>query len=359
MNIIRPSAFAALLACALLATGCDKKTAGPETPISRETKSPGELRLFCWSEYVPQTVIDKFTEETGINVYVENYASNEEMLAKLQAGGALYDLVQPSEYATEMLIKEGMLLPLNKANIPNFKNLAPEFVGMGYDPQNTHSVPFMGGSVGIVYNKERIKTPVNGFGDVFVPEHAGRIVVPDDAREIVTMALDHLGLPINEINADSLAAARTVLTDWLKLVKVYDSDSPKTALLNGDVDLGIVWSGEGALILNESDKFAWVLPREGAHLFVDNLAIPKTARNKAGAEAFINFILRPEVSILISEEFPYTNPNTEARKLLSPEQLANPASFPTKEEWARLEIFHDIGGAASDIDGVVTDLRAQ
>jgi spermidine/putrescine transport system substrate-binding protein len=139
-------------------------------------------------------------------------------------------------------------------------------------------------------------------------------------------------------------------------VKVFDSDSPKTALLNGDVDLGIVWSGEGALLWNENKKFKYVIPAEGAHRFIDILAIPAGAPHKAEAHAFINYILRPEVSKIISENFPYTNPNVEARKLLTPEQLANPASYPVAP--GKLETFRDIGKAAADIDSMMTDLKS-
>jgi spermidine/putrescine transport system substrate-binding protein len=142
--------------------------------------------------------------------------------------------------------------------------------------------------------------------------------------------------------------------EWVKLVKVFDSDSPKTALLNGDVDVGVVWSGEAAILYRENKKFAYVLPKEGAHLWIDSLAIPKSAPHKAAAEQFINFILRPEISALISEAFPYTNPNTEARKLLTPEQLANPASYPSA---TKLETFRDIGKAAAAVDKLITDLK--
>jgi spermidine/putrescine transport system substrate-binding protein len=140
----------------------------------------------------------------------------------------------------------------------------------------------------------------------------------------------------------------------LPQIKVYDSDSPKTALLNGDVDVGIVWSGEAALLYRENQKFAYVLPAEGAHLFIDSLAIPKGAPHKAEAELFLNFILRPEISAMISEAFPYTNPNIEARKLLKPEALANPASYPKS---GNLETFQDIGKAATLVDKLVTDLK--
>ncbi len=342
-------------------------TTAPAAPVAEEapakenyeTGEPKELNLFSWSEYVPQEVIDRFTKQTGIKVNVENYASNEEMLAKLLAGGGQYDLIQPSEYVIEALIKENLLLPIDHAQVPNLKNLAPEFQSLPYDPGNKYSVPWMAGPVGIVINTDLVKDEITGYNDVFQEKFKGNIVVLDDAREIVSWALESIGIPVNDVSDENLEKVKPVLAKWLPLVKVYDSDSPKTALLNGDVAIGIVWNGEGAILLDQDPKFKWVLPKEGGHLFVDSLAIPKTAAHPKNAELFMNFILRPNISKLISDEFPYLNPNVEGRKLLSPEQLGNRASYPTAEEMTTLQTFEDIGGQASTIDELVTTLRVQ
>lgn len=315
-----------------------------------------ELNLFGWSEYVPQDVLDGFTRETGIKVNFETYASNEEMLSKLVAGGGDYDLIQPSEYAAELLIRRRMLAPLDRARLPNLKNLAPEFRGLAHDPQDAYTVPYMSGTVGIVVNTAVVKDEIRGYKDVFRPKFRNRLVVLDDNREIVTWALYASGLPANEINAASLARVRPLIAEWVKLVKLFDSGSPKTALLNGDVDLGIVWSGEAALLWNEDRKFKYVLPAEGAHRFIDIFAIPAGAPHKEAAHAFINYVLRPDVSKLISAAFPYTNPNAEARKLLSADELANPASYPPGAP--KLETFRDIGKAAADIDELMTDIKS-
>lgn len=315
-----------------------------------------ELNLFGWSEYVPQDVLDGFTKETGIKVNFETYASNEEMLSKLVAGGGNYDLIQPSEYAAELLIRRKLLAPLDRTKLPNLKNLAPEFRGLAHDPKDEYTVPYMSGTVGIVVNTAVVKDDIRGYKDVFQPKFKDRLVVLDDNREIVTWALYASGLPANEINAASLAKVRPLIAQWVKLVKVFDSGSPKTALLNGDVDIGIVWSGEAALLWNEDKKFKYVLPVEGAHRFIDIFAIPADAPHKDAAHAFINYVLRPDVSKLVSAAFPYTNPNAEARKLLSAEELANPASYPAGSP--KLETFRDIGKAAADIDELMTDIKS-
>jgi spermidine/putrescine transport system substrate-binding protein len=317
-----------------------------------------ELNLFAWSEYIPQSVLDGFTEETGIQVNYETYASNEEMLAKLLSGAASYDLVQPSEYTIEAMRKENLLLPLDHSKLPNLKNIGKEYYGLPYDPKLEYSVPYMQGTVGIVVNVEKVKEPVAGFGDVFQAKNKGRIVVLDDALEIVTWGLATQGLGPDAVTKETLEKVRPILGTWLPLVKVYDSDSPKTALLNGDVDLGIVWSGEAAILINEQPgKFAYHLPKEGAHMFIDNLAIPKGAENVGNAHKFIDYILRPDISVKISQEFPYTNPNVEARKLLTPAERANPASYPPGNP--KLSTFRDIGPMAADVDKLFTDLKAK
>jgi spermidine/putrescine transport system substrate-binding protein len=314
-----------------------------------------ELNLFAWSEYVPQAVLDGFTKETGIRINYETFASGEEMLAKLLAGGTAYDLIQPPDYIAEALIKNKLLQPLDYAKLPRFRNILPEYQKMPHDPEQRFTVPYMVSTVGIVVNTERVKTPVRGFKDLFAPQHKGRIVVVDDGRELVTAALYVLGRPLNEINAESLRAVRPLLARWVPLIKLFDSDSPKTALLNGEADLGYVWGGEAAILWNENRKFVYVLPEEGAHQFIDVLAVPRGAKNAANAHAFIDYILRPEVSKIISDEFPYTNPNGEARKLLTPEQLANPASYPKLTR--KLDTFRHLPESGALVDELITDLK--
>jgi spermidine/putrescine-binding protein len=351
--------LAAAAALALLAGCGEKEEAAATDPAAEQAAKPGgELNLFAWSEYLPQGVIDDFTAETGIQVNYEQYASNEEMLAKLTSGAAAYDLVQPSEYTVEAMIREGLLQKLDKTKLANLGNIGPEYYGRSHDPELLYSVPYMQGTVGIVVNTEKIQEPITSFAQVFSEKYKGRIVVLDDSREVVGWALNSLGLSSNDVTPETLEKVKPVLGKWLPLVKVYDSDSPKTALLGGDVDLGVVWSGEAAILINEGGgRFAYTLPSEGAHMFIDSLAIPTTAQNVPAAHLFIDYLLRPEVSVKISADFPYTNPNVEARKLLSEAERANAASYPPGEP--KLETFSDLGAAAADVDKLFTDMKAQ
>ena len=313
------------------------------------------LNLLCWTEYVPTSVTEGFTKQTGVRVVIENYNSNEQMLAMLRAKPRHYDLVQPSQAYVETLIRESGLDSLDASRIPNLRHLDPQYRGLPHDPELKFSVPWMSGTVGIVVNTAVVKEPIGTWSDVFSGKYRGRIVAVNDQREMVAWALASLGLPITQIDNDTLAKTEPVLRQWLPQISVFDSDSPHTALLDGRVDIGIVWSGEAALLWQKDHKFQYVLPKEGAHMFLDSLAIPAGAPHKSAAEDFMNYCLEPEVSALISKEYPYTNPNLDARKLLAPEALSNPASYPQIEQ--RLFPLRNVGNDTKAVDQFVRSIR--
>jgi spermidine/putrescine transport system permease protein len=328
----------------------------PEAPRTTPQPAPPgehELVLYCWTEYVPQAIISEFTKETGIRVRVLNYSSNEEMFDNLKTG-ASYDLVQPSEDIVEGLIRHGWLLPIDHGAIPNLRNVLPQFLNLPTDPGNRYTVPYMAGTVGIVVNTDFVHDDIRSYNDVFQDKYRNNIVVLDDPREIVSWAMASLGLPINDVSDESLAKIKPVLARWLPLVKTFDSDSPKTEMINGDAVLGIVWSGEGAFLLAHDKKFKWIAPADGAHMFVDSLAIPITARHRQNAEAFMNFILRPDISRQISDSFPYLNPNGSARSLLTDLQRSNPASYPSPADLGKAALFRDIGDQLPKLEEIVT-----
>lgn len=334
-----------LLVLAMAVGGCRKSTA----------HAPQKLRVFAWSEYIPKEVIDGFTAETGIPVSYEVYDSNEAMVAKLAPGSAQYDLIQPSEYTVEQLAKRNMLAPLDHSKLSNLGNLDPAAMNLPFDPGNQYSIPYMTGTVGIVINTDKVSEPVKGFADVFVPKYARRIIVLDDNREIVSWAMAVKGIGANDVTTQSLAQVKPLLKQWLPLVKIFDSNDPKSPLLRGEVDLGVVYCGDAAKLIEQDKKFKYVLPAEGAHRFIDNLCIPAGSKNQAAAMRFIDYILRPQVSKLISDKFPYTNPNLAARKLLTPAQLSNPASYPPDAD--KLEIFRDLGARSIELSTMMTELR--
>lgn len=286
------------------------------------------LNLLCWTEYVPANVIEGFTRQTGIKVATENYNSNEQMLAMLKARPGHYDLVQPSQAYVTALIKTNGLERINRARIPNWRNLDPKYLGLSHDPENYFSIPWLAGTVGIVVDTAQVKEPIKTWADVFSGRYRDRIVIVDDHREMAAWALASLGLPITDVSDANLARIEPVLKQWLPQVAVFDSDSPHTSFLNGKAVIGIIWSGEAALLWQRDHRFQYILPAEGAHMFLDSLAIPAKAPHQAAAEDFINYCLDPQVSTLLSNAYPYTNPNRAAREYLTTEQLANPASYP-------------------------------
>jgi len=340
----RARGAAIALGCVLLAVGG-----------ARATAADSELTIFTWSEYVPTAVLTGFSAETGVRVRAETFSSGEEMLAKLLTGGTAYDVIQPPDYIAEALIRNGLLRPLDYGQLPHFANILPEFRRPAYDPDQRFTVPYLAGIAGIVVNTARVTRPIRGFADLFAPEFKDRIVVMDDGRELVTAALYTLGLGTNDITPATLARVRPVLARWFQLIKLFDSDSPKTALLNGDVDLGYVWCGEAALLWNQDHRFRFVLPAEGYHRAVDVLAIPRSAPHPGAAHRFIDYVLRADVSRRISEAFPYTNPNGAARRLLTPEELANPASYPAVRP--PVPSFRHLPGTGELVDALVTDLK--
>jgi spermidine/putrescine transport system substrate-binding protein len=218
---------------ALVLAGCGKPPVPPPASVPKAETTPErvaeqkaaaskDLNVFCWSEYIPQSVIDQFAKETGVKVSVANYSSNGEMLAKLMAGGTSYDLIQPGEQVVGALAKDNLLLPLDRAKVPNLNNIAPQFLNLPFDPGNRFSVPYMAGTVGIVVNTDLVRDEIRGYADVFREKYNQHIVVLDDAREIVTWGLLSQGIPVNQATDENLAKVKPLVSKWLPLVKLYD-----------------------------------------------------------------------------------------------------------------------------------------
>ena len=363
MNRLTCLMTAFLSASFLIVGGCKKEesTAISGSPGAPTRPASKELKLFAWTEYVPQAVLDGFQKEYGVEVKYEAYDANEQMLAKVMPGSD-YDLIQPSEYTVEYLLKNQKLLPLDKSKLTNFANLSPDILNLAHDPGNKFTVPWMTGNVGIIYNTEKVKEPITGYADVFKDAYKGRIVVLDDSREIVTWAAATLGVQSNDVTSDTLKKVKPILAKWLPLVGAYDSTDPKGKLRTGEVDLGVTWNGEAARLLAEdaaagTSKWRYVIPKEGGHRFIDSLCIPVGAKNIENAHLFMNYILRPEVGVLIAREYPYTSPNAKAREMLTAAERNNLASYPTETSF---ETFKDLDEALiGDMDKLVTELKAR
>ena len=318
---------------------------------------PKILNVFIWSEYMPDSIFQKFEERTGIKVNRDFYGSNEEMVSKLQAGGAAYDIAVPTDYFIATLKAQNLLQKIDLNNIPNFKNLDPAVTHRTFDPYNEYTIPYMGGNGIIVYNKDKVKFPIESYNDLWKPELKNSLVVLDDVRALIGITLKSMGKSMSETDPAVLEEAGKKLKALMPNIKSFDSDSPKTMLIAGEAKAGYVWGAEAALAGQENKKIKAVIPKEGLWLWLDNFVIPAGARNKKGAELFINFILEPEISAEISREFPYANPNREARKLLTEDMRKNIAIYPPDEEMKRGEFLNDVGEAITIYDRIWSSVK--
>jgi len=321
------SLFTSIVTATVMLTGCGGGAEG-----GTAAKEGGELNLFCWTEYMPQAVLDDFEKETGIHVNMSTYSSNEDMLAKVKSETeGTYDIVVPSDYMVEQMYTQGLLEELNKDKLTNLGNIGEAYLDPSYDPGNKYSVPYQGGVAAIAVNTSKVDKDIKGYDDLFDPALAGSMVVLDDFRAVIGMTERSMGLSMNETDPASLVEVETKLLSLKDNIKLYDSDSPKSALISGDCTIGYCWSAEIALTMEEDPNFKIVYPTEGAYLFMDNLCIPKGAKHYDEALKFLDFIMDPEESCKISEEFPYLNPNAKAIEMLGEEFSGNPAKNPPED----------------------------
>lgn len=286
----------------------------------------GSLNLYVWTEYVPDSVVKGFEDKTGIQVNVSTFSTNEDMLAKVKSESAgAFDIVQPSDYMVEQMIKQGLLQKLDKSKLTNLKNISDAYLNQSYDPGNEYSVPYLGGVAAIAVNTSKIKDTITGYADLFNPKYKKTIVALDDYRAVLGMAARSLGMSMNETDDAKIAKLKTQALKLRDNIKVYDSDSPKSALISGDATIGYCWSAEIALAMKENPAIKIVFPKEGAYVFFDNWCITKGAKNAANANAFINYMMEAETAKTVSEEFPYLQPNKAAVDLLGDDYKNNPA----------------------------------
>ena len=295
---------------------------------------------------MPEEVIQMFQKETGIKVIYNTYDSNEALYAKVKLiSGKGYDLIVPSTYYVSKMRKENLLHKIDKTKLTNFKNLEPSLLNKHYDPENQYSIPYLWGSTGISYNDKRVKGTVDSWNDLWKPEYKGRVLMTDDVREVFQMALVLLGYSGNSTNEAEIKAAYEKLKTLMPSVRIFNSESPKVPYINGEVIIGMNWNGEAFLASEEMPSMRYVYPKEGVILWMDNFAIPKNAENINEAYAFINFILRPDISKIISEEIGYAIPNKAGIELLDDEIRDNPIIYPSQAIIEKGEFQEDVGDA--------------
>ncbi|MDG0843452.1 ABC transporter substrate-binding protein [Staphylococcus equorum] len=312
---------------------------------SKHHSGNGEkIYVYNWGEYIDPSLIKKFQKETGIEVVYETFDSNEAMEAKIKNGGTHYDIAFPSDYTVQKLKREQLLLPLNHEKLPNMKNLDSDYLDMPFDKENTYSIPYFFGTVGIVYNKNVYPNDnFDSWNQLYKAKYKDNILLVDGAREMIGVALNKLGYSLNDTHSPHLADAEKDLTRLGPNVKGVVGDEITMMLEQHEANVAVVWSGVAAPIVQENEEFDYVVPKEGSNLWFDNMVIPKTAQNKAGAYKFMNFLLDAEHSKQNTEWVGYATPNKAARVHL-PANIKNDKRFyPTKEDQANLEVYKDLG----------------
>jgi spermidine/putrescine transport system permease protein len=316
------------------------------------------LNVYIWSNYIAPETVKKFEERHHVRVNVDLYDTNEALLAKIQAGNTAYDVICPSNYPIQILLAQDLLLPLDHSALPHLSNLDPALLDRPYDPGNRHSVPYVWGTCGIGYNRKRTGGPIDSWAALWDPRFRGRVLMLDDARETLGAALKRGGRSLNATNPDWLREAQELLFRQKPLVKLYDSGNFDAALLSGDVWLAQGWSGQFAKVRDEDPDLEYIVPKEGGSLFVDSLAIPKSAPHPELAHAFVDFTMEPEIAAEICRTMHYSTPNRAAIPLLPASIRDNPAIFPPPDVMGRVELIEDIGEATVLYDRLWTEVKA-
>jgi len=294
------------------------------------------LHIFSWSDYFTTEIIKEFEQEKNVRVVLDTYENNEGLVAKLQTGVTGYDLVVPSDYAVEQLIGMGLLLAIDRDNVPNFAGLDPKFLGQYFDPTNTYSVPYLWGTAGIGYDSSQVDPAPTSWAVLWDDEYADRMNMLDDMREAFGVALKRLDYSVNTSDRGELDEARALLIEQKPLLRSYATETDDL-MLTGQVVLTHAWSGDVVRVAEEKPEWRYALPIEGSTFFIDNLAIPKGAANKAAAEAFIDFILRPKNIAAVTAFTRYGNCVPASSAHLPKALRDNPAVFPPSDAYDRLE----------------------
>jgi spermidine/putrescine-binding protein len=317
-----------------------------------------QVNLYIWTNYLPDEVVAGFEKRTGIHVNVDTYASNEALLDKVQSGVADYDVVVPSDYMLKILIPQKLLHPLDRTRLPHLSSLDPRFLNQKYDPGNGYSVPYLWGTTGLGYARKLGE--IDSWKAVFDPRYGGRILLLDDMREVFGAALRLLGHSINERDPAILQKAAEMLKSQKKLVRTYNSADFANLLATGDVDLAQGYNGELAkVVAKDPNHLAYVVPKEGGTLWIDNLAVPRSARHLDEAYALLDYLMEPDVAAAIVNGVHYASANREALPKIDPRIKEDPAIYPPKAILDRCELIEDLGETTTLLDQLWTEVKAQ
>ena len=307
----------------------------------------GTVNVYNWEDYINDEVIAMFEAETGIKVNYMGFTTNEDMLVQVRTNPGQFDVVFPSDYAIERLMKEDLLAEIDYDKVPNAVNIAEWLKDPGYDEGGKHSVPYMWGTVGILYDTTKVTETVDSWGILFDAKYQKDVFMLDSIRDSMGIALKYLGYSMNTRDVAEIQKATELLikqkTDGI--VKAYQVDETKDKMIAGEAALALVWSGDAQYAINLNENLAYAVPKEGSNVWVDGMVIPKTAANMDNAHKFIDFLCRPDIAQMNCEYIEYSSPNAAAVELMGEEYQNNPNLNPPQEVIDRCEFFHDIEDA--------------
>lgn len=337
--------------------GCQGSSGG------KGAEGAGEVYVYNWGEYIDEEVISMFEEETGIKVVYDMFETNEDMYPVIEAGGRTYDAVCPSDYMIQKMLENDMLAEINFDNVPNIDQIDPEYMerSKSFDPENKYSVPYCWGTVGILYNTSMVapEDVPTKWSDLWDEKFNGEILMQDSVRDAFMVALKSLGYSMNSEDRAELEEARDLLIQQKPLVQAYVIDQVRDKMIGGEAAIGVIYSGEMLYVQEEVANqgldytLEYVIPEEGTNVWIDSWVIPANAKNKENAEAWINFMCRPEIAKMNFEYITYPTPNKGAFDLLDEELQNNKAVFPDIESLDNCEVFQYLG---DEVDTIYNDL---
>lgn len=301
------------------------------------------LHVYNYGSYIDPDLLTKFTKQTGYQVSYETYDSNESMMVKLKQGGSNYDLVFPSEPYVAKLAQENLLAPLDHQKIRGLENLDPMLLNHAFDPNNRYSLPYFWGTTGIMYNaKVFSKDEVDTWAKLWAPKMKDQVMLIDAPRESIGMGLQALGYSENDHDSAHIQAARQKLAALAPNVKAVLNDEIRAYVTSGEANVAVAYSGVADYAHALNPDIDYVIPKDGGSVWTDNISIPKNAQNKAGAYAFINFLLDPKNAAQNAEFVAYSSPNLAAKKYLSKEITSDKILYPQRSELAKVEHYENL-----------------
>ncbi len=298
------------------------------------------INVYNVGDYIDEEVLALFEKEYNIKVNYETYYTNEEMYIKVKNNITSYDVTFPSDYMVERMICEDMLHKINFENIPNYKHIDEDYKNLAYDPEGEYSVPYMWGTMGILYNKSMVdEEDMKSWDAIYSPKYKNKLFMLDSERDMISIALKSLGYSMNSYDEDELRKAENRLVEQKKIVRAYCGDEVKDKMIANEAAITLAWSGDAFYCMDYNEDLRYSVPEEGSNLWFDNMVIPKSSKHKKEAELFIDFLCRPEIAKMNADYIGYSTSNKTARDMLDDEIKNDPLRYPDIKLLDNYEIF--------------------